>query len=135
MGSSIFKMATCIRVLAEVSFLCGEAFVKYVQSEGVQLNEPPSTTAFTNTTNHPHLNPRTLLDPVDGREASEVFARWIKALKDRATAAFMRGIEIGVELQRPWMMSSDSVYLWNYNRYILEKSRFPEMVATFQVVQ
>jgi len=101
-------MATCIRVLAEVSFICGEAFVHYVQSEGVQLNEPPTTTAFTNTMNHPQMNPRSLLDPVDGREASEVFARWIKGLNDRATAAFMHGIGTGVELKRPWMMSGSA---------------------------
>lgn len=48
-----------------------------------------------------------------------------------AVANFLRGAEIGAELQEPWLVVNAAVYLWNYNNHILATKGHDKLVPTF----
>lgn len=48
-----------------------------------------------------------------------------------ATASFLRGAELGVELQEPRLVVNAAVYLWNYNNHILSTKGQYKLVPTF----
>lgn len=61
---------------------------------------------------------------------------WIQELSVYATANFLRGAELGAELQEPWLVVNAAVYLWNYNNHILATRGQYKLVSTFsQIVE
>lgn len=47
------------------------------------------------------------------------FSDWIKSLFADVIRSFLRGLELGVELEELWLVCSVVVYIWNYNNYFL----------------
>lgn len=56
---------------------------------------------------------------------------WIQEMSVYATANFLRGAELGAELQEPWLVVNAAVYLWNYNNHILATKGQHKLVPTF----
>ncbi|XP_027030821.2 cilia- and flagella-associated protein 46 isoform X5 [Tachysurus fulvidraco] len=112
-----------LRLLAEVHFINAEATIHKLRSEGVELNESPvppvkrrAPTLNTNTTNDPQWT---------------LYSDWIQEMSVYATANFLRGAELGAELQEPWLVVNAAVYLWNYNNHILVVKGQNKLVQTF----
>ena len=53
---------------------------------------------------------------------------WIAELSEASTKAFLRGMELGVELSEAWLVCSAATYIWNYNNHILSSGRHREIV-------
>lgn len=53
-----------------------------------------------------------------------------------AMANFLRGAELGAELQEPWLVVNAAVYMWNYNNHVLATKGQYKLVPTFsQIVE
>lgn len=59
---------------------------------------------------------------------------WIKSLSADATRSFLRGLELGVELEEPWLVCSAAAYIWNYNNHVLTQRRHREVMDTLTKV-
>lgn len=118
-----------IRMLAEVNFINGEALVHLLRSEGVQLNDKPippedkSKRPKGYVAKKPEDNP----DWID-------YCDWIVELSEASTKAFLRGMELGVELDEAWLVCSAAAYIWNYNNHILSNNRHREIVPALSTL-
>ncbi|XP_030628131.1 cilia- and flagella-associated protein 46 [Chanos chanos] len=108
-----------LRLLAEVHFINAEATVHKLRSEGVELNGAA------------------VLPDERWKRASDddpqwiLYRDWIQSLSDYATANFIRGAELGVELGEAWLVANAAVYLWNYNREQLASKEYQHLLPTF----
>uniref|UniRef100_A0A4W4GBY6 Uncharacterized protein n=1 Tax=Electrophorus electricus TaxID=8005 RepID=A0A4W4GBY6_ELEEL len=56
---------------------------------------------------------------------------WIQNMSAYATANFLRGAELGAELQEEWLVANAAVYLWNYNSHMLATGGQRILMPTF----
>ncbi|XP_053477642.1 cilia- and flagella-associated protein 46 isoform X1 [Ictalurus furcatus] len=108
-----------LRLLAEVYFISAEAIIHKLRSEGVELNDspvPPVKRGVPTPENDPQWT---------------LYSDWIQEMSVYATANFLRGAELGAELQEPWLVVNAAVYLWNYNNHILATKGQHKLVPTF----
>ncbi|MCJ8730419.1 hypothetical protein PDJAM_G00184270 [Pangasius djambal] len=112
-----------LRLLAEVHFINAEATIHKLRSEGVELNDSPVPPAKRGV---PTLDTLTENDP-----QWTLYSDWIQEMSVYATANFLRGAELGAELQEPWLVVNAAVYLWNYNNHILATKGQDRLVPTF----
>ncbi|TSK22638.1 Cilia- and flagella-associated protein 46 [Bagarius yarrelli] len=107
-----------LRLLAEVHFINAEATIHKLRSEGVELNDLPAppVTQGVLTENDPRWT---------------LYSEWIQEMSVYATTNFLRGAELGAELQEPWLVVNAATYLWNYNNHILATKREDRLVPTF----
>ncbi|XP_072534370.1 cilia- and flagella-associated protein 46 isoform X2 [Salminus brasiliensis] len=108
-----------LRLLAEVHFISAEATIHKLRSEGLELNDSP-------------------IRPVEkGPHQSENdpqwthYSAWIQGLSAYATGNFLRGAELGAEIQEAWVVANAAVYLWNYNSHLLAKKQHLTLLPTF----
>ena len=62
------------------------------------------------------------------------FSEWLKTLSEEALAAFLRAIELGMELNEAWVVCSAASYIWNYNNHTLKKKDFRKIVEPLQTI-
>ena len=62
------------------------------------------------------------------------FSDWIGDLSKFCTEAFIRGLELGVDLGESWLVCSAITYLWNHNNHILSHDRQREIVPTLTTI-
>ncbi|XP_036429472.1 LOW QUALITY PROTEIN: cilia- and flagella-associated protein 46 [Colossoma macropomum] len=108
-----------LRLLSEVHFICAEATIHKLRSEGVELNGSP-VLPIEGVACPPEDDPRWAL-----------YSDWIRELSAYATANFLRGAELGAEIQESWIMANAAVYLWNYNSHLLAMRGHSTLLATF----
>ncbi|XP_066535415.1 cilia- and flagella-associated protein 46 isoform X2 [Hoplias malabaricus] len=108
-----------LRLLAEVHFINAEATIHKLRSEGVELNGSPILPVE-----------KGVLPPEDDPHWT-LYSDWIRELSAYATANFLRGAELGAEIQEAWLVANAAVYLWNYNSYLLAKQGHHILRATF----
>ncbi|XP_060072788.1 cilia- and flagella-associated protein 46-like [Ylistrum balloti] len=118
-----------IRMLAEVSFVQGEAIVHLLRSEGVELNDMPIPPVDKSKRPKGYVAKKPEEDP-DWIE----YCDWIKLLTEDGTQSFLRGLELGVELIEPWLVCSAGAYIWNYNNHLLTQLRHREIMDTLSTV-
>ncbi|XP_056005172.1 cilia- and flagella-associated protein 46-like isoform X7 [Ostrea edulis] len=118
-----------IRMLAEVAFIQGEATVHLLRTEGVQLNDMPIPPVDKSKRPKGYVAKKPEEDP-DWIE----YCDWIKSLSDDTTHSFLRGLELGVELEEPWLVCSAAAYIWNYNNHVLTQRRHREVMDTLTKV-
>ncbi|XP_065923991.1 cilia- and flagella-associated protein 46 isoform X6 [Magallana gigas] len=118
-----------IRMLAEVAFIQGEATVHLLRTEGVQLNDMPIPPVDKSKRPKGYVAKKPEEDP-DWIE----YCDWIKSLSADATRSFLRGLELGVELEEPWLVCSAAAYIWNYNNHVLTQRRHREVMDTLTKV-
>nr|XP_022339451.1 cilia- and flagella-associated protein 46-like isoform X3 [Crassostrea virginica] len=118
-----------IRMLAEVAFIQGEATVHLLRTEGVQLNDMPIPPVDKSKRPKGYVAKKPEEDP-DWIE----YCDWIKSLSADATQSFLRGLELGVELEEPWLVCSAAAYIWNYNNHVLTQRRHREVMDTLTKV-
>ncbi|XP_069140158.1 cilia- and flagella-associated protein 46-like isoform X2 [Argopecten irradians] len=118
-----------IRMLAEVSFVQGEAIVHLLRSEGVELNDMPIPPVDKSKRPKGYVAKKPEEDP-DWIE----YCDWIKSLTEDATQSFLRGLELGVELVEPWLVCSAGAYIWNYNNHLLTQLRHREIMDILSTV-
>ncbi|XP_060780970.1 cilia- and flagella-associated protein 46 [Neoarius graeffei] len=112
-----------LRLLAEVHFINAEATIHKLRCEGVELNDSPVPPVKRGV---PTLDTHTENDP-----QWTIYSDWIQEMSVYAVANFLRGAEIGAELQEPWLVVNAAVYLWNYNNHILATKGHDKLVPTF----
>jgi hypothetical protein len=56
------------------------------------------------------------------------FSDWIKSLSQESTKSFLRGLELGVELEEAWLVCCATAYIWNYNNHVLSQLRHREVM-------
>ncbi|OWF46298.1 Tetratricopeptide repeat protein 40 [Mizuhopecten yessoensis] len=118
-----------IRMLAEVSFVQGEANVHLLRSEGVELNDMPIPPVDKSKRPKGYVAKKPEEDP-DWIE----YCDWIKSLTEESTQSFLRGLELGVELVEPWLVCSAGAYIWNYNNHLLTQLRHREVIEILATV-
>ena len=62
------------------------------------------------------------------------YSDWIKSLSENSTNSFLRGLDLGVELEEAWLVCCATAYIWNYNNHILTQLRHREILATLTAV-
>ncbi|BFY98171.1 hypothetical protein BsWGS_01212 [Bradybaena similaris] len=112
-----------IRMMAEISFINGEALVQFLRSENVQLNDKPM----------PPESQANISRGLDAKKIEEdenwiTYCNWIKDLSELATYSFMHGMELGIKLAEPWLVHNAATYIWNYNNKLLSQGRQTEIV-------
>ncbi|XP_076434592.1 cilia- and flagella-associated protein 46-like isoform X2 [Babylonia areolata] len=112
-----------IRMLAEVNFINGEALVHLLRNEGVQLNDKPIPPEDKSKRPKGYVAKKPEEDP-DWIE----YCDWIAELSEASTKAFLRGMELGMELGEAWLVCCATSYIWNYNNHILSSGRHREIV-------
>ncbi|KAK7109057.1 hypothetical protein V1264_013170 [Littorina saxatilis] len=112
-----------IRMMAEVNFINGEAMVHLLRTEGVQLNDKPTPPEDKSKRPKGYVAKKPEEDP-DWIE----YCKWIAELSDDSTKAFLRGMELGVELGEAWLVCSAATYIWNYNNHVLSNCRHHDIV-------
>jgi len=140
-----------MRNLAEAHFIFGEALVQFLRNEGIELFDKPdtpeldkanhqTTTKKTNDTklrlsikqnDHHSLFPRR--DFRTDREWLD-YTEWLDSLSREVMDHFMRGVEIGVQLNESWLVCQGSAYAWNYMHHIFEKNNHKRVVGTLNQV-
>ncbi|XP_076807691.1 cilia- and flagella-associated protein 46-like isoform X3 [Clavelina lepadiformis] len=117
-----------LRMLAEMHFLHGEAIIHLLRCENIKLNDEAVPSHQLKETHNVSAMPT-------GEEAEwAVYVDWIHKLNISATKAFLRSIEIGIELKETWIVCNGAAYLWNYNNHLLNDMRFTVLVPTFEKV-
>ncbi|XP_065152021.1 cilia- and flagella-associated protein 46 [Paramisgurnus dabryanus] len=106
-----------LRLLAEVNFINAEVTVLKLHSEGVELNASP-------------VPPEDKLSPEDDVHWT-LYSDWIKDLSAYATANFLRGAELGAELNEAWLVANVAVKLWSYNRWLLASKGHRLLLPTY----
>ncbi|XP_077992013.1 cilia- and flagella-associated protein 46-like isoform X2 [Glandiceps talaboti] len=118
-----------LRMLAEIHFLNSEALIHLLRSEGVELNNKPIPPK--DTSKHPKgYIPKKPEDDPDWI----TYCEWIQSLCTNTTRGFLRGAELGVELNEPWIVCSAAAYVWNYNNHVLTDNRHRELIAPFSTL-
>ncbi|CAG2203029.1 Cilia- and flagella-associated protein 46 [Mytilus edulis] len=112
-----------IRMLAEVQFIQGEAMVHLLRTEGVELNDMPIPPVDKSKRPKGYVAKKPEEDP-DWLE----YCDWIKSLSQDGTKSFLRGLDLGVELEEPWLVCCASAYIWNYNNHVLTQNRHREIM-------
>ncbi|XP_026876764.2 cilia- and flagella-associated protein 46 [Electrophorus electricus] len=108
-----------LRLLAEVHFITAEATILKLRSEGVELNGSPVPPVVRGAC-PPEVDPQWT-----------VYSDWIQNMSAYATANFLRGAELGAELQEEWLVANAAVYLWNYNSHMLATGGQRILMPTF----
>ena len=62
------------------------------------------------------------------------FSDWIKSISECATNSFLRGLDLGVDLEEAWLVCCATAYIWNYNNHILTQLRHREIMPTLTAV-
>ncbi|XP_049337763.1 cilia- and flagella-associated protein 46-like [Astyanax mexicanus] len=106
-------------LLAEVHFINAEVTIVKLRSEGMELSELPVRPAKKKTHQPENDSQWTL------------YRDWIQKLSAYATDNFLRGAELGAEIQEAWLVANAAVYLWNYNTHLLSKKQYPSLLPTF----
>ncbi|KAM9477000.1 cilia- and flagella-associated protein 46 [Clarias gariepinus] len=119
MGEEESETRELLRLLAEVHSINAEATIQKLRSEGVELNGLPV----------PPVNRRA--PALENDPQWTLYSEWIQEMSVYATANFLRGAELGAELQEPWLVVNAAVYLWNYNNHILATKGQDKLVPTF----
>ncbi|MEQ2159093.1 hypothetical protein GOODEAATRI_018977 [Goodea atripinnis] len=101
-------------------FCLTQATVQKLLEKGVQLNGPA-------------VPPQEMWVGVAEENPCWVAYRdWIQALSAYATSSFLRGGELGVEIEEPWLVENAAIYLWNYNSHLLAAGEYQLLLPTFQ---
>ncbi|KAL7877973.1 hypothetical protein SRHO_G00046160 [Serrasalmus rhombeus] len=108
-----------LRLLSEVRFICAEATIHKLRSEGVELNGSPV------------LPIEGVVRPPEDDHRWALYSDWIRELSAYATSNFLRGAELGAEIQEEWVVVNAAVYLWNYNSQLLATRGHGTLLATF----
>lgn len=58
------------------------------------------------------------------------YCDWLDTLSKEAMDHFIRGVEIGVELNESWLVSQGCAYAWNYMHHIFENNNHKKVVGT-----
>ncbi|XP_052099636.1 cilia- and flagella-associated protein 46-like isoform X4 [Mytilus californianus] len=112
-----------IRMLAEVQFIQGEAMVHLLRTEGVELNDMPIPPVDKSKRPKGYVAKKPEEDP-DWLE----YCDWIQSLSQDCTKSFLRGLDLGVELEEPWLVCCATAYIWNYNNHVLTQNRHREIM-------
>ncbi|CAC5380788.1 Cilia- and flagella-associated protein 46 [Mytilus coruscus] len=112
-----------IRMLAEVQFIQGEAMVHLLRTEGVELNDMPIPPVDKSKRPKGYVAKKPEEDP-DWLE----YCDWIQSLSQDGTKSFLRGLDLGVELEEPWLVCCATAYIWNYNNHVLTQNRHREIM-------
>ncbi|XP_076831437.1 cilia- and flagella-associated protein 46-like [Brachyhypopomus gauderio] len=118
-GLSLQGDRELLRLLAEVHFITAEATILKLRSEGVELNGSPVPPVVRGA-GSPEADPQWT-----------VYRDWIQNMSAYATANFLRGAELGAELQEEWLVANAAVYLWNYNSHVLATGGQRALMPTF----
>ncbi|ESP03735.1 hypothetical protein LOTGIDRAFT_237561 [Lottia gigantea] len=118
-----------LRILAEVNFILGEAYIHLLRSEKVELNNVPIPPEDTRKRPKGYVAKKPEEDP-DWLE----YCDWIKMLSEMSTKSFLRGLELGVVLDEAWLVCSAAAYIWNYNNHVLAGNRHREILDTLSAV-
>ncbi|KAK6186277.1 hypothetical protein SNE40_008346 [Patella caerulea] len=118
-----------LRILAEVNFIFGEAYIHLLRSEKVELNNKPIPPEDTRKRPKGYVAKKPEEDP-DWLE----YCDWIKMLSETSTKSFLRGLELGVILEEAWLVCSAAAYVWNYNNHVLTENRHREILNTLAVI-
>lgn len=62
------------------------------------------------------------------------YCDWLNKLCKEAVNHFLKGIQIGVELNESWLVCQGSAYTWNYLHHILEKKKYPQILPILNEV-
>ncbi|XP_048407549.2 cilia- and flagella-associated protein 46 [Stegostoma tigrinum] len=123
------SFAALIRILAEVCFINAEATIQLLKSQGVQYN------------NHavfPEEKQKELQE--FGAKTPESvpqwisYSNWIDSLSSCATKNFLRGAELGMEIDDASIVCNAAIYIWNHNNHLLVAGRYKELVETFRTL-
>ncbi|XP_063723597.1 cilia- and flagella-associated protein 46-like isoform X4 [Symsagittifera roscoffensis] len=116
-----------MRILAETSFIYGEALMQLIRSEGLELNDMKSYP------DDKSKRPKGYVPPRPDQDKNWIeYTNWISKLHSLVTQSFLRASDIGVELKEPWIVQSAVAYLWNYNNHILSSNRHCEITQPFE---
>ena len=61
-----------------------------------------------------------------------LYCNWVKDISIEAIQHFQRAATIGVEINKPWIVSNASVYIWNYTNHLLTEKKFSMLKVYFQ---
>ena len=53
-----------------------------------------------------------------------LYCNWVKDISIEAIQHFQRAATIGVEINKLWIVSNASVYIWNYTNHLLTEKKF-----------
>ena len=57
------------------------------------------------------------------------YCDWLDRLSKEAMDHFVRGVQIGVELQEGWLVCRGGAYAWNYMHHIFENKYYSKVVG------
>ncbi|XP_023492381.2 cilia- and flagella-associated protein 46 isoform X4 [Equus caballus] len=112
-----------LRKFAEVGFICAEATVHLLRSEGVELNDCPSPPEDLSQ----HAAGYTLESTEDNAEWI-MYRNWIESLSQYAMSNWLRSAEIGQEIREAWIVQNAVVYVLNHNHHLIMAGRQKELV-------
>ncbi len=119
--------------------------IQYIRGEGIELFEKPKIPE--NEENHHHSFPNktvklneknenvknesTTLSSKRNYETDKEwleYCEWLNKLCTYAVDHFLRGIQIGIQLDESWLVCQGAAYLWNYFHHIFEEKKFNKIV-------
>ncbi|CAL1538602.1 unnamed protein product [Lymnaea stagnalis] len=118
-----------MRMIAEISFVNGEALIQLLRSHGLQLNDLPVYPEDKSKRPKGYV-PKKPEEDTDWIE----YCDWLKNLSKEATQNFLRGLTLGVVLNEPWIVCSAAAYIWNYNNHIISQGREAEITSDLTTV-
>ena len=126
-----------MRNLAEAHFIFGESLVQYLRGEGVELFEKPKTPTTTHHDDHHHHHH--VHQPKEGEQQVQhsrdfntdaewlAYTTWIANLCQEAVKQFLRGIQIGCQLNESWLVCQGAAYIWNYLHHLFEQKKYAQV--------
>lgn len=118
-----------IRLLAEINFIRGEALIRLLRKENVELNDEPVFPTDMS------KRPKSYSSIVPAEDKNwNIYTEWISQLNSKITACFIRGLEHGTSLKETWLVGNAAVYFWNYSTHIIRQSRYSEITETLNSI-
>lgn len=62
------------------------------------------------------------------------YCDWLNRLSKESIDHFLKGIQIGIQLNESWLVSQGSAYVWNYLHHIFVKKKFNQVIPILSEV-
>ena len=103
--------------------------IQLIRCEGIELFEkPPEPIQEDPHLNHLENEANSSKEPIQKRNLAtdpewQLYCEWLTSLSQEALAHFVKGVEIGVELNESWLVCQGAAYAWNYLHNIIEQKK------------
>jgi len=104
-----------------------KAMIQFIRNEGIELFESPKSPELDEANNQKQSESLAKRDFQTDKEWIG-YCDWLAKLCKEAVNHFLRGIQIGIQLNESWLVCQGCAYLWNYLNHKFEQKKHKQVI-------